>query len=95
MPEDGVQFGVGLGGWNGTGTDQVAEVMALAAQADAQGLDLVTTADHPYFADRLDAYAGRRQLSWSAPCQAVASPSRSTARPIACPASRRPPSLRR
>jgi len=50
-------FGVGLGAWNGTGTDEVGAVTALAAQADEQGLDLFTTADHPYFADRLDAYA--------------------------------------
>jgi alkanesulfonate monooxygenase SsuD/methylene tetrahydromethanopterin reductase-like flavin-dependent oxidoreductase (luciferase family) len=57
MPDRKVLFGVGLGAWNGTGTDQVDAVMALAAQADEQGLDLFTTADHPYFADRLDAYA--------------------------------------
>jgi alkanesulfonate monooxygenase SsuD/methylene tetrahydromethanopterin reductase-like flavin-dependent oxidoreductase (luciferase family) len=52
-----VLFGVGLGAWNGTGTDQADAALALAAQADEQGLDLFTTADHPYFADRLDAYA--------------------------------------
>jgi len=52
-----VLFGVALGAWNGTGTDEAAAALALAAQADEQGLDLFTTADHPYFADRLDAYA--------------------------------------
>jgi alkanesulfonate monooxygenase SsuD/methylene tetrahydromethanopterin reductase-like flavin-dependent oxidoreductase (luciferase family) len=57
MPDRKVLFGVGLGAWNGTGTDQAGAVMALAAQADEQGLDLFATADHPYFADRLDAYA--------------------------------------
>lgn len=57
MPDRKVLFGVGLGAWNGTGTDQAAAALALAAQADEQDLDLFTTADHPYFADRLDAYA--------------------------------------
>jgi alkanesulfonate monooxygenase SsuD/methylene tetrahydromethanopterin reductase-like flavin-dependent oxidoreductase (luciferase family) len=57
MPDRKVLFGVGLGAWNGTGTDQAAAAVMLAAQADEQGLDLFTTADHPYFADRLDAYA--------------------------------------
>jgi alkanesulfonate monooxygenase SsuD/methylene tetrahydromethanopterin reductase-like flavin-dependent oxidoreductase (luciferase family) len=57
MPDRKVLFGVGLGAWNGTGTHQAAAALALAAQADEQGLDLFTTADHPYFADRLDAYA--------------------------------------
>lgn len=57
MADRKVMFGVGLGAWNGTGTDQAAAALTLAAQADEQGLDLFTTADHPYFADRLDAYA--------------------------------------
>lgn len=57
MPDRNVLFGVGLGAWNGTGTDQAGAALALAAQADEQGLDLFTTADHPYFADRLDAYS--------------------------------------
>ncbi len=57
MPDRKVLFGVSLGAWNGTGTDQAAAALALAAQADEQGLDLFTTADHPYFADRLDAYS--------------------------------------
>jgi alkanesulfonate monooxygenase SsuD/methylene tetrahydromethanopterin reductase-like flavin-dependent oxidoreductase (luciferase family) len=57
MPDRKVLFGVSLGAWNGTGTDQAGAALTLAAQADEQGLDLFTTADHPYFADRLDAYA--------------------------------------
>jgi alkanesulfonate monooxygenase SsuD/methylene tetrahydromethanopterin reductase-like flavin-dependent oxidoreductase (luciferase family) len=57
MPDRKVLFGVALGAWNGTGTDQAAAALTLAAQADEQGLDLFTTADHPYFADRLDAYS--------------------------------------
>lgn len=57
MLDQKVLFGVGLGAWNGTGADDAAAALALAAQADEQGLDLFTTADHPYFADRLDAYA--------------------------------------
>lgn len=57
MPDRKVLFGVSLGAWNGTGTDQAAAALTLAAQADEQGLDLFTTADHPYFADRLDAYS--------------------------------------
>jgi alkanesulfonate monooxygenase SsuD/methylene tetrahydromethanopterin reductase-like flavin-dependent oxidoreductase (luciferase family) len=57
MLDGKVLFGVGLGAWNGTGTDQAGAALALAARADEQGLDLFTTADHPYFADRLDAYS--------------------------------------
>jgi alkanesulfonate monooxygenase SsuD/methylene tetrahydromethanopterin reductase-like flavin-dependent oxidoreductase (luciferase family) len=57
MPERKVLFGAGLGAWNGAETSQVAEVRQLAVQADREGLDLFSVADHPYFGDRLDAYA--------------------------------------
>jgi alkanesulfonate monooxygenase SsuD/methylene tetrahydromethanopterin reductase-like flavin-dependent oxidoreductase (luciferase family) len=57
MADRTVLFGVALGAWNGTGTDQASAALTLAAQADEQGIDLFTTGDHPYFADRLDAYA--------------------------------------
>ena len=46
-------FGLGLE----TGVGEVDALLAHAAQADRDGLDLVTLSDHPYFADRLDAYA--------------------------------------
>ena len=52
-PEHGALFGVGLE----TGIDQVSEILRLARVCDAAGLDLVSLTDHPYFAERIDAYA--------------------------------------
>jgi alkanesulfonate monooxygenase SsuD/methylene tetrahydromethanopterin reductase-like flavin-dependent oxidoreductase (luciferase family) len=52
-PTSDVLFGLGLE----TGVDQVGEMLAHALLADAAGLDLVTLSDHPYFAERVDAYA--------------------------------------
>jgi alkanesulfonate monooxygenase SsuD/methylene tetrahydromethanopterin reductase-like flavin-dependent oxidoreductase (luciferase family) len=57
MPERKVLFGVGLGAWNGADIGEVSEVLRCATQADRDGLDLFAIADHPYFGDRLDAYA--------------------------------------
>jgi len=48
-----VLFGLGLE----TGVHEVQALLAHATAADRDGLDLVTLSDHPYFADRLDAYA--------------------------------------
>ena len=48
-----VWFGFGLE----TGVGEVSALRRHAAQADGDGLDLVSLTDHPYFADRLDAYA--------------------------------------
>jgi alkanesulfonate monooxygenase SsuD/methylene tetrahydromethanopterin reductase-like flavin-dependent oxidoreductase (luciferase family) len=48
-----VLFGLGLE----TGVHQVSEMLGHARFADAAGLDLLSVSDHPYFADRLDAYA--------------------------------------
>ncbi|WP_131737299.1 LLM class flavin-dependent oxidoreductase [Actinomadura roseirufa] len=45
----------GIGG--STAVDAAPQTLRLAAQADRQGLDLLTFSDHPYFPDRLDAYA--------------------------------------
>lgn len=50
-------FGASLGAWNGADVGNVAGVLRLAVQADGDGLDLFTLADHPYFGDKLDAYA--------------------------------------
>jgi len=52
-PERKVLFGIGLE----TGVHQVSEVLGHARVADEAGLDVVSLSDHPYFADRLDAYA--------------------------------------
>jgi alkanesulfonate monooxygenase SsuD/methylene tetrahydromethanopterin reductase-like flavin-dependent oxidoreductase (luciferase family) len=57
MAERTVLFGAGLGAWNGVDVAAVTEIVALAQRADGLGLDLFSVADHPYFADRLDAYA--------------------------------------
>ncbi len=46
-------FGFGLE----TGVGEVEALLRHATQADRAGLDLVSVSDHPYFADRLDAYA--------------------------------------
>jgi alkanesulfonate monooxygenase SsuD/methylene tetrahydromethanopterin reductase-like flavin-dependent oxidoreductase (luciferase family) len=39
------------------GVHQVSEMLSHARLADDAGLDVVSVTDHPYFADRLDAYA--------------------------------------
>jgi alkanesulfonate monooxygenase SsuD/methylene tetrahydromethanopterin reductase-like flavin-dependent oxidoreductase (luciferase family) len=48
-----VRFGIGLE----AGVHQVPELLGHARFADDAGLDVVTVGDHPYFAERLDAYA--------------------------------------
>jgi alkanesulfonate monooxygenase SsuD/methylene tetrahydromethanopterin reductase-like flavin-dependent oxidoreductase (luciferase family) len=48
-----VLFGLGLE----TGVDQVSEMIAHARLADDAGLNVVSLSDHPYFAERIDAYA--------------------------------------
>lgn len=53
MTQRRVLFGFGLE----TGVSEVEALLAHARQADRAGLDLVTLSDHPYFPDRLDAYA--------------------------------------
>ena len=50
-------FGASLGQWNGADAADAAGRIRLGAQADRDGLDLFTVADHPYFGDKLDAYA--------------------------------------
>ncbi len=52
-PNHKVLFGVGLE----TGVHQVSEMLGHARIADEAGLDFVSIGDHPYFADRVDAYA--------------------------------------
>ena len=49
----GVLFGLGLM----SGVDQVSDLLAHARVADEAGLDMFNVGDHPYFADRIDAYA--------------------------------------
>lgn len=53
MTNRNVLFGLGLE----TGVGEVNALLAHTTQADRDGLDLVALSDHPYFADRLDAYA--------------------------------------
>jgi alkanesulfonate monooxygenase SsuD/methylene tetrahydromethanopterin reductase-like flavin-dependent oxidoreductase (luciferase family) len=53
----GVLFGVGLGAENGADASDVAGVRRLVIQADVDGLDLFSLADHPYFGEKLEAYA--------------------------------------
>jgi alkanesulfonate monooxygenase SsuD/methylene tetrahydromethanopterin reductase-like flavin-dependent oxidoreductase (luciferase family) len=48
-----VLFGLGLE----AGVHQVSEMIGHARFAEGAGLDLVSVGDHPYFAERLDAYA--------------------------------------
>jgi alkanesulfonate monooxygenase SsuD/methylene tetrahydromethanopterin reductase-like flavin-dependent oxidoreductase (luciferase family) len=48
-----VLFGLGLE----AGVGQVTEMLRHARMADETGLDVVSVGDHPYFAERLDAYA--------------------------------------
>jgi len=57
MPERDVLFGSSLGPWNGVDAGDVAGALGVVARADRDGLDLFTLADHPYFGDKLDAYA--------------------------------------
>lgn len=57
MRDRKVWFGAGLGAWNGADVASAAESARLVAQADQDGLDLFTVADHPYFGEKLDAYA--------------------------------------
>jgi alkanesulfonate monooxygenase SsuD/methylene tetrahydromethanopterin reductase-like flavin-dependent oxidoreductase (luciferase family) len=52
-PNRKVLFGLGLE----TGVHQVSEMLGHARIADEAGLDVVSVSDHPYFAERLDAYA--------------------------------------
>ena len=52
-PNRTVLFGLGLE----YGVHQVSEMLGHARQADDAGLDIVSISDHPYFADRIDAYA--------------------------------------
>jgi alkanesulfonate monooxygenase SsuD/methylene tetrahydromethanopterin reductase-like flavin-dependent oxidoreductase (luciferase family) len=52
-PDHKVLFGLGLE----NGVDQVGEMLGHARLADEAGVDLVSLSDHPYFAERLDAYA--------------------------------------
>ena len=52
-PNHKVLFGLGLE----NEVHQVGELLAHARVADEAGLDFVSVNDHPYFADRLDAYA--------------------------------------
>jgi hypothetical protein len=47
MPGRDVLFGVGLGAWNGADAGDVAGVRRLVIQADVDGLDLFSLADHP------------------------------------------------
>ncbi|MGI5290370.1 LLM class flavin-dependent oxidoreductase [Nonomuraea polychroma] len=53
IPARKVLFGVGIS----TAVGAAQETLRHAAQADREGLDLFTVSDHPYFADRLDAYS--------------------------------------
>jgi alkanesulfonate monooxygenase SsuD/methylene tetrahydromethanopterin reductase-like flavin-dependent oxidoreductase (luciferase family) len=50
-------FGAGLGAWNGVDVSGGADSVRLIAQADRDGLDVFTLADHPYFGEKLEAYA--------------------------------------
>ena len=52
-PTRKVLFGLGLE----NGVHQVSELLGHAHFADEAGLDLFSVSDHPYFAERLDAYA--------------------------------------
>jgi alkanesulfonate monooxygenase SsuD/methylene tetrahydromethanopterin reductase-like flavin-dependent oxidoreductase (luciferase family) len=52
-PNDKVLFGIGLE----AGVHQVSEMLGHARLADESGLDVVSVGDHPYFAERVDAYA--------------------------------------
>ncbi|GHF18263.1 N5,N10-methylene tetrahydromethanopterin reductase [Amycolatopsis deserti] len=53
MTASEVVFGFGAH----TGVDEVPDLLRMVRRADADGLDLVSLSDHPYFGSRLDAYA--------------------------------------
>jgi alkanesulfonate monooxygenase SsuD/methylene tetrahydromethanopterin reductase-like flavin-dependent oxidoreductase (luciferase family) len=53
MTHHNVRFGIGLE----NGVDQVGVMLDHARLADEAGLDIFSVSDHPYFAERLDAYA--------------------------------------
>ncbi|MBV9449718.1 MAG: LLM class flavin-dependent oxidoreductase [Streptosporangiaceae bacterium] len=57
VPDRNVLFGLGLGAWNGADVASAPDTVRLVGQADRDGLDLFTVADHPYFGQKLDAYA--------------------------------------
>ncbi len=57
VPAHDVLFGASLGQWNGADAADATGRIRLGTQADRDGLDLFTVADHPYFGDKLDAYA--------------------------------------
>jgi len=57
VPDRKVRFGFGLGAWDGADVGSAAESARLVVQADGDGLDIFTVADHPYFGKKLDAYA--------------------------------------
>ena len=57
MTDRHVLFGAGLGAWIGADAATAADHVRLAVQADQDGLDLFTVGDHPYFGEKLDAYA--------------------------------------
>src|SRR5580693_3711575 len=52
-PHRNVLFGLGLE----CGVTQMSEMLGHARLADDAGLDIVSLSDHPYFAERIDAYA--------------------------------------
>ena len=58
MPGRKLLFGVSLGDWSGADLAQTRGVHERAVLADESGLDLFTLADHPYLANRIDAYSG-------------------------------------
>jgi alkanesulfonate monooxygenase SsuD/methylene tetrahydromethanopterin reductase-like flavin-dependent oxidoreductase (luciferase family) len=57
VPDRKVLFGAGLGAWNGVDVANADESVRLVTQADRDGLDLFNFADHPYFGEKLEAYA--------------------------------------
>ncbi len=71
MAERSVLFGVGLGDWSGANLAEVVELMPGRAAADTAGLDLFTLADHPYLANRVDAYMAPPFCSRSLPASAA------------------------
>ncbi|RSM79477.1 LLM class flavin-dependent oxidoreductase [Kibdelosporangium aridum] len=53
MFDQAIVFGFGAS----SALDSQAELLRLTKQADRDGLDLFSVSDHPYFGDRVDAYA--------------------------------------
>ncbi|MER6322158.1 LLM class flavin-dependent oxidoreductase [Streptomyces coelicoflavus] len=53
VPEQKVLFGFGAH----SGVGQAPELLRMVQQADRDGLDTFSLSDHPFFGDRLDAYA--------------------------------------